>query len=88
MDASHAEPPRNRRPLLFAAGSAGGRLLTRRERQIARLAVEGKTNQEIGTQLYLSRRTVEWHLNRIFSKLAIDSRRELAGLLEVRASRP
>jgi DNA-binding CsgD family transcriptional regulator len=51
--------------------------LTAREAHIARLAVEGKTNMEIGAQLYLSVRTVEWHLRKVYTKLGIGSRQEL-----------
>ena len=51
--------------------------LTSQEAQIAKLARDGRTNQEIGSQLFISPRTVEWHLGNFFTKLGITSRKGL-----------
>jgi DNA-binding NarL/FixJ family response regulator len=58
-----------------------GSRLTAQEAQIARLANKGLSNQEIGARLFLSRRTVEYHLHKVFTKLGIGSRTELARAL-------
>jgi DNA-binding CsgD family transcriptional regulator len=55
--------------------------LTAQERQIAHLARDGLSNPEIGARLFLSPRTVEWHLHHVFTKLGIRSRRQLARAL-------
>jgi DNA-binding CsgD family transcriptional regulator len=74
---------RARRELLATGGTVRKRTvetvseLTAQESHIARLAVDGRTNVEIGAQLYLSVRTVEWHLGKVYTKLGVGSRREL-----------
>jgi DNA-binding CsgD family transcriptional regulator len=76
---------RARRELLATGETARRRTvetrdqLTAQEAQIARLAGEGYTNPEIGGRLFISPRTVEWHLHKVFVKLGIDSRKELRG---------
>jgi len=55
--------------------------LTAQERQIAELARDGLSNPQIGARMFLSSRTVEWHLRHVYSKLGIRSRRELRGAL-------
>ncbi len=65
-----------------AATASGG--LTERERQVAESAASGRTNKEIGAQLFLSPRTVELHLSSAFRKLGVRRRAELAAHLEPR----
>jgi len=59
--------------------------LTAQEAQIAELAREGHSNPEIGAQLFLSPRTVEWHMRKVYAKLEISSRRDLDVALRARA---
>ncbi|BBH69113.1 helix-turn-helix transcriptional regulator [Actinoplanes sp. OR16] len=71
------------RELAATGAPAGARVaaapteLTAQERQIARRARDGQSNAEIGAELFLSGRTVEWHLRKVFTKLGISNRREL-----------
>ncbi|HEU4971250.1 MAG TPA: helix-turn-helix transcriptional regulator, partial [Gaiellaceae bacterium] len=58
--------------------------LTPAEERVAALVCQGKTNREVAAALYLSDRTVEGHLARIFGKLGIRHRTELAGALQTR----
>jgi DNA-binding CsgD family transcriptional regulator len=74
---------RARRELLATGETARKRTvetrdqLTAQEAQIAQLAGEGHTNPEIGARLFISPRTVEWHLRKVFPKLGVSSRKEL-----------
>jgi DNA-binding CsgD family transcriptional regulator len=61
--------------------------LTPQEEQVAHLAADGQTNPEIGAQLFLSPRTIEWHLTKVFGKLGISSRKELRSMVIVRSPR-
>ena len=61
--------------------------LTAQEVQIARLVREGLSNPEISTRLFISPRTVEWHMRKVFTKLDISSRRQLRGPLPVAIQR-
>ncbi len=81
---------RARRELLATGENARKRTvetageLTAQEAQIARLAADGQTNPEIAVELFLSPRTVEWHLRKVFTKLGISSRKELREALPAR----
>jgi DNA-binding CsgD family transcriptional regulator len=57
---------------------SSGRELTETERRIADLVAEGRSNREVATELFLSRKTVEWNLSNVYRKLGVRSRTELA----------
>jgi DNA-binding CsgD family transcriptional regulator len=68
-------------PELSVSGWAAIDELTAQEAEIGQLAAAGRSNPEIGAQLFLSPRAVEWHLRKVFMKLGVSSRRELASAL-------
>ena len=78
---------RSRRELLATGEKARRRTiemqdrLTPQEAQIAQLASDGLTNPDIGARLFISARTVEWHLGKVFTKLRVSSRKELNAVL-------
>jgi DNA-binding CsgD family transcriptional regulator len=78
---------RARRELVATGGTVRKRAvvsrddLTAQERQVASLARDGMSNLEIGARLFLSQHTVAYHLRKVFAKLAISSRRDLATAL-------
>jgi ATP/maltotriose-dependent transcriptional regulator MalT len=78
LAALHATGARPRR-----AAQHGIDALTAAERRTVELAATGKTNREIGQELAVAPRTVEWHLSRAFAKLGVTSRRELPAALGV-----
>ena len=61
---------------------AGPIALTRREREIAMLAAQGLASKEIGERLFISRRTAENHLAKVYDKLGVRTRVELARVLD------
>jgi len=65
-------------------GGTGWERLTAREKEVARLAAEAMTNQQIARRLGITTHTVNFHLRRIFAKLEIGSRVSLARLVEPR----
>ena len=91
---AHGFAERARRELLATGETVRKRTietldeLTPQEAQIARLASERLTNPEIAAQLYLSHRTVEYHLHKVFTKLGIGSRRELVAALSAPRPQP
>ena len=85
---------RSRRELVATGETARRRTvettfeLTIQEALIARLASKGYTNPEIGIQLFLSPRTVEYHLHKVFTKVGVTSRRELRTVLQQSPATP
>jgi DNA-binding CsgD family transcriptional regulator len=63
-----------------AAGTAGPNSLTARELDVARLVAEGRPNKQVAAALYLSEKTVEHHLSRVYAKFGVRSRAELTAV--------
>jgi DNA-binding NarL/FixJ family response regulator len=74
-------------PVAAMAIPAAAALLTRREQEIAELVASGLSNREIAVRLFISKRTVDAHVEHIFSKLEISSRVQLTVLLQDQAPR-
>ena len=63
-----------------AAGAEGPRSLTARELDVARLVAEGRPNKQVAAALFLSEKTVEHHLSRVYAKFGVRSRAELTAV--------
>ena len=75
------ERPRPARAVTAAEDGAGLEVLTPRERDVAALVAEGRTNRQIGAQLHLSEKTIEKHVSSAMAKLGVSSRTEIARLV-------
>jgi DNA-binding NarL/FixJ family response regulator len=62
----------------YSVDFSGAARMTRRERDVVRLVIDGRSNDEIGASLGITTKTVEGHLRRMFERLAVQSRTELA----------
>jgi len=61
----------------FALDNAAFNKLSRREKDVTSLAIQGLSNKEIGVKLYIAEKTVKFHLTRVFRKLKLKSRARL-----------
>ena len=71
-----------------AVPAATAEELTAREREIAELVARGRSNKQVAAELFLSLKTVEHHLSRVYAKLGLRSRTELAVTLGTPPARP